>query len=1391
MANMRSLPLYGRFGLLTFSLCLLCIFTGDLLDSAASAQTPASAVRPAPRIVAPIDASQLVTLKGNVNPRANAQNDRGPVSASLPMAEMVLVLSRSPEDQAAFDAYVAGEYEPSSPDFHQWLTPAQIGQRFGPAESDIAALTNWLASQGFAVTSIAPDRMSIAFSGTAGQAQSAFHTQIHNLLVNGKMHIANMTNPQIPAAFAPVVVGVKGLHNFVPHPLHKMGALVRRDPQTGKWQRVASAASTTSATPSANSAQARPAMSTRLHPEFGINVPANSTEGISAYLEEDVTPYDFATIYNVQSLWTAGINGTGQTIAIAGTTDICLGQSGSPCEGANDVATYRSAFGLPAGQTPKQVNGNSYPPGVCTSSTNACGIGDLQENSLDVEVSGAVAPQAQIVLVASGYNNQTNPTNDPIYDSSYYIVNNINDSTSAVYNAHVMNVSYGLCELYEGTSGNVAYYDLWQTAAAEGLSVFVAAGDSGSPSCDDDGDAYGNPYSAQYGLSVNGVASTPYNTAVGGTDFTWCQPTINSNGNEEGCPSTSSAASPNWNSTNNTTTGESAANYIPEKPWNDTCEDPIWEKYLESIASQYLGGQFGSAGSTPEQACNWVENNWYDIDESYEEETGEPLGLAIFVDTVGGAGGASNCVANNEETDPNNPTCTAGATSTGVTTNPENGASQASLTLVNDGWPKPSWQTGVSGIPSDGVRDLPDVSFFAGDGSLQSATLICVSLDGACVTSSEVGTNPVTTEPTAQEIGGTSVASPEMAGVMALIDEKAGAPQGLANPGLYKLGAMQTWSDCSAASVKNNSSCYFQDVVSGTNTMPCSLGVGGDEGGFVNGYDEPQEAYTGAVSPNCTALTSGDGIGTLVSSGTTPAYNATTGFDLATGLGSLNVANVVNGSVWVAAGTHTATMTVTLSPTGTISYSTALTVSVTVTGSDGTPTGSVVVAGGGYNASQTLDSSGKASITIPAGSLSPGSVTLTVTYGGDTTYASTNQTETVNVSAALPTVTITAPSSGNLNNPISVSVTVSGPSGATTPTGTVTLAQTNTGGTYSSTAANLSSGVATFTIPADTLTAGTDTLKATYSGDSNYTTATGTATIVITGVALLTPTVTVTPTTKSIDSSQSLTLSVKVTGTGVTPSGTVTLTAPSLTPAPSATLDASGSAVLTVPGGTLSSGTPTITVSYSGDAVYSQGTGNASAVTVTQSTYALTAGTVSPSSVTPGSSATVTITGSTSSTDYTGTVSFSSANACTLTTQPSNDNTSALPSCSISGSITYQNGAASGSATATVSTIASTTSALAYPKLRNGKTWMSMGGGAVLAFLVFLGIPARRRSWRAMLGLVVLIAALGSLSACGGGGGGTTTIPGTSAGNYTFTVTGTGNDTANTAGNTTFTITVN
>jgi hypothetical protein len=719
------------------------------------------------RIVESIDEARLTTLRGNTHPLAVAKFDKGEVSPDLPMGDLVLVLRRSPAQQAAFDAFVASQYDVNSPNFHLWLTPLQIFERYGPAPSDVDTVSDWLMQHGLTVDAVAADGMSIRFSGTAAQVVGAFHTEVHNLEVKGERHVANMRDPQIPEALAPVVVGVKGLHNFFPKPMHRLGSVVTRDAEAGGWRRVAGDS-------------AEPEAAVRVRPQFGT---------VDSYGDvlEDVAPYDFAKIYNVLPEWTASspIDGTGQTIAIAGTSNIHLA----------DVAAFRSAFGLPA-KAPTVTITNSD-PGACPGFLASC-ADDLIENTLDVEWSGAVAKGANIVLVTSS---APTSTSDPLYLSEDYIVEHKT--------ASIMNVSYGSCELVLGTAGNTEYNNLWQSAAAEGIAVFVASGDAGSPACDQGFDAiYGVPYPAQFGLSVNGIGSTPYNTAVGGTDLNW-----------------GATAAPYWNATNGTGLA-SAAGYIPEVPWNSTCVNSLVLPELASDAA-YIGV---SGVVDAESACNFV------IESGAYIQTNFGVNLAPLVDTIGGGGGASNCTASDSA-------------------NPES---------CTGGYGKPAWQAGVVGIPADGARDVPDVAFFASNGFLGSAYLICVSEGGSACTYS------ATQEPAAQEVGGTSVASPAMAGVMALINQKSGSAQGSPNPVLYELAARESYGNCSAEKVKTSSTgCVFNDIDTGTNAMAC-----------VN--PAIQE------SPNCAVKYGGDPAGILT------GFSAATGYDQATGLGSLNVANAVN-----------------------------------------------------------------------------------------------------------------------------------------------------------------------------------------------------------------------------------------------------------------------------------------------------------------------------------------------------------------------------------------------------------------------------------------------------------------------------------------------------------------
>ena len=156
-------------------------------------------------------------LAGNTRSQANVQNDAGRVADSLSMEHMLLQLKRPPEQEEAFTQLIESQQDPSSPNYHQWLTADEIGQNFGPSQADIEAVTGWLKSHGFTVNSVHPTGMTIDFSGTAGQVRTAFHTEIHNLSVNGAEHIANMSDPMIPEALAAVVDGVVSMHDFMPH----------------------------------------------------------------------------------------------------------------------------------------------------------------------------------------------------------------------------------------------------------------------------------------------------------------------------------------------------------------------------------------------------------------------------------------------------------------------------------------------------------------------------------------------------------------------------------------------------------------------------------------------------------------------------------------------------------------------------------------------------------------------------------------------------------------------------------------------------------------------------------------------------------------------------------------------------------------------------------------------------------------------------------------------------------------------------------------------------------------------------------------------------------------------------------------------------------------------
>ncbi|HWF13017.1 MAG TPA: protease pro-enzyme activation domain-containing protein, partial [Candidatus Acidoferrales bacterium] len=180
----------------------------------------------------------LATLRGNTHPLAQAQYDQGIAPPDLPMARMLLVLKRSDAQESTLQALLDAQQDPNSPGYHQWLTPDAFGQQFGPSDQGIQAVATWLTSHGFQVGGISRGRTVIEFSGTAAQVQQAFHTEIHKYVVNGEQHWANASDPQIPAALAPVITGINSLHNFSKKPVHRVGGVYSKTRATGEVKSI-------------------------------------------------------------------------------------------------------------------------------------------------------------------------------------------------------------------------------------------------------------------------------------------------------------------------------------------------------------------------------------------------------------------------------------------------------------------------------------------------------------------------------------------------------------------------------------------------------------------------------------------------------------------------------------------------------------------------------------------------------------------------------------------------------------------------------------------------------------------------------------------------------------------------------------------------------------------------------------------------------------------------------------------------------------------------------------------------------------------------------------------------------------------------------------------------
>jgi hypothetical protein len=1013
-----------------------------------------------------------------------------------------------------------------------------------------------------------------------------------------------------------------------------------------------------------------------------------SSGGVTYYA---LGPADFATIYNVPS----SLDGTGQTIAVVGETNINI----------QDVRDFRALFGLPANDPQIILNGPD--PGIVSG-------GDETEALTDVEWSGAVAKGATIDLVVSETTEV--PIAGPIQltpgvdlSALYIIDNNL---------APVMTESYGDCEAALGNGGNAFYNTLWEQGAAEGITILEAAGDSGSAACDAFADT--GVDAAQYGLMVSGNASTPFNVAVGGTDFndvnTW---------------------STYWSSSNNSTTLSSAMSYVPEMAWNDTCAN-----------TGNVNGCLSGVSATGS-------------------------------DLAGGGGGESNCSSSTT-------IVTVGGTETQCVA----------------GYSKPSWQSGT-GVPNDQERDLPDLSLYAGDGYTNSFYVFCEADvlpagESSCVESGG--------SVNFSGVGGTSVSAQAFGGIMALVNQKYGR-QGNANYVFYPLAAKAGASCASTAAMAptaSGSSCVFYDTQTGNNSVACV-----------------------ADSANCSDQSaSGTGYGILVNNAGKAAWTTNAGFDLATGLGTVNAANLV--SQWNRVSFTPTTATLTITPPAGYTLSSiphGQPVNIAVSVNPSASTGDVSLLGGpaGYNASCT---STPCNLGIDFATLSNGSASgsttmlpggtygVTARYAGDGTHAASTsspvqvtvapensttvlQLATENCSGNVTYVTTGSFAYGNTINCSGVlysqywlrmdvtnstgNLCFSSTTGNTTyqcPTGQVTVTLNgsampptvdvgapsgNTPGTY-----NLNSQGTAEDVFIQ-LPVGTDSLGATYEPhpippNNSYNTSPSNPVGVT--VTKATTAATVTPSSSTVASGASVTLTATVNtiSLGLAPAGTVAFlngtSQISGTPTYTSVAGSSaGPASLTATISTSFTSNASITAQYSGDGNYAQSPMSAAVPITITATPDFSLG-ASPSSFTitsPGQSGSTTVSAS-GINSFTGTVSIT----CTLQA------TMTYSTCTLSTSTVTPGG------TGAQLTVATTAPSAAL-RLPNRPGWFLPGAGVLLfGWLLLLFAAGKHRRVKLAFGLLVFAMLAAGFVACGGGGSTTSqSSPGTPTGSYTVTVTGT------------------
>jgi subtilase family serine protease len=431
------------------------------------------------RITQAIDDRETAPLRGTVHPLLQHATDQGRMDGGIQLESVSLTFKRTADQEAAVERLLTEQQNPRSANYHKWLTPEQYADRFGLSTADLNKVVSWLQAEGFTVNRVARGRTQVWFTGSVSQIETVFRTEMHRYRVDGENHFAHSTELAVPAALADVVLGVHGLSDFRP----RARAHIRK-----------------------------------ISPE---EVKANFTSNLSG--NHFVAPDDFATIYDVKALYTAGFDGTGVRIAVAGQSAI----------NTSDIDAFRSASGLPA-----RTVANFTPFLVPGSGTSTIVSGDVGESSLDLEWAEGIAKGASETFVYVG-----NSPNTSVFDAFLYAIDNNT--------APVISMSYGNCEQNLPSSFLTMLQQETQKANLQGQTISAASGDFGAADCGNPG-KNASVLPATTGLAVDIPGALPYVTSVGGTSL-----------------SGDGSAATFWSPTNNGNNG-SALQYIPETAWNDT-----------------------------------------------------------------------------------------------------------------------------------------------------------------------------------------------------------------------------------------------------------------------------------------------------------------------------------------------------------------------------------------------------------------------------------------------------------------------------------------------------------------------------------------------------------------------------------------------------------------------------------------------------------------------------------------------------------------------------------------------------------------------------------------------------------------------------------------------------